>query len=193
MSIEATYQRLSPAEFRRVTATPKAWQEFGGSGVAGFSVDEFLNASQNPNPEFSAKILAAFEQRQNDPNRVEIGKNWHVIYYLLTGESKIAEEHRERQALHNLIFGGRPTAVQSSYGPVRYFGSDEIAEIITALSALDHTVVESRFAPETFKRLRIYAAPDADEKDYIFEDIKRLQELFAQAHAVGDHILVYAH
>jgi|GEM_PF-1746140 len=193
MSIEATYHRLSPVEFRRATATQEAWQEYRGSGLPGISIEQILQNSANPDPEFGAKILAAFEQRGNDSSRLDISKDWHVIYYLLTGSAKICEQHKKGEPLHNVIFGGLCTGVQTGYGPVRYFDHELISEISDALSSLDRATVESRFEPETFAKLKIYAEPDEDAREMIFDEIDRLRDFFIEANASGEIILAEAH
>jgi hypothetical protein len=194
MSIEATYQRLPPDKFKSVTENQESWESFRGVGFPGISIEEIIRNATNPNPAFSAKLLSAMEQRNNDPTRVELAKDWHVIYYLLTGSAEIAEEHRDGQDLHNLIFGGLKTAVQTGYGSVRYFDRQLVSQIASALRSVDHPTILGRFNQETFNRLGLYAAPDGDdqERDAIMAQIEQLKRLFEEAEMTGEFVLKYA-
>jgi hypothetical protein len=148
---------------------------------------------EKPSPQFNEKILSALQRQGADVTRLDISKDWHVIYYLLTGSSEIAEHHRIGDPLHNVIFGGLNTSVCTGYGPVRYFDHSLVGEIRTALSDLDRSLVELRFDPAKFVKHAIYAAPDEDEKDMILEEIERLCCFFGEAATAEEYVVVYGH
>ena len=193
MGVEVTYQKLSPEKFHSVTANQTVWQEFRGTGLPGFSLEEIMAMAANPTPESNAKFMAALQNKNQDPSRLEVSKDWHVLYYLLTGSAEIAEEHQDGKPLHNVIFGGRTLPVTTGYGPVRYFDHAQIGEIFTALSSVSMVELNNRFNPEEMRRLDVYAPPDERDREIIFGLINHLKAFFQDAMQAKDYIIVYGH
>jgi Domain of unknown function (DUF1877) len=197
MSIAVTYYRMSPSDFEAATRNQQAWDQFSHSLTAARfgSVQAALQALPKPataNPEAAMKSLQSLFAQKADSRQFDLEKDWHTVYYLLTGESEIAEEHREGKPLHNLIFGGLKTAVATGYGVVRYFDHQLLSEIAGALSSLDPTVLNQRFNAEDMTERDIYAAPEADEREGIFRVIEELEDFFKRAAEAKDYVVIFA-
>jgi hypothetical protein len=193
MGVEITYQRISTSKFQRVTADQEAWQKFRGSGLPGIEIEDVMKMASSPTPESRAKFVAALKQMAQDPTRLEISKDWHVLYYLFNGSAEIAEEHREGYPLHNVIFGGHSTSVATGYGAVRYFDRLLVTEIAAALASLKKSQIYERFVPEEFQRLRIYAAPIEGDREIIVDLFVRMLAFFRQAEEAKEYVIVYGH
>ena len=194
MAVELTFQRVSPERLRHVTANQDAWEQFRTSDWLGLTREELVRMATNPTPENKAKFKAVLEKRNADERRLDISKDWHVLYYLLTGSAKMEEEHREGQPLHNVIFGGITTSVKAGCGAVRYFDNSLINEIVAALEIISEQQLMERFVPEQMLRLQIYAAPqDYKEGQIIFRVFERLRTFFRQAVRENEFVIVYGH
>lgn len=197
MSIAVTYYRLSPNDFEAATRDQTAWDDFSNSLMAARlgSLQAALQAIPKPGnatPEAAMKSLQSLFAQKTDSPQFDLEKDWHTVYYLLTGESEIKEEHREGNPLHNLIFGGLKTAVNTGYGPVRYFDHGLTSEILEALTSLDMTVLNERFNTEEMEERDIYAAPDADENEGIFQVIEELRCFVKRASEAKEYVLRFA-
>src|SRR6476660_1293101 len=115
MSILVNYYRLSPAERVKVMHDQKTWDEFyhhveiSRSKALREAIEKVNVDGLSPEQRY-AKIGAAIKS-VHDPKQFNMEKDWHVIAYLLTGETKIKEEHLPDKPLHNVIFGGLKSAV----------------------------------------------------------------------------------
>ena len=147
----------------------------------------------NPSAESQAKLMAALEKQRQDRTRLDLSKDWPVVYYLLTGSAEIVEEHRPGQPLHNAIFGGNPTIVTTGYGPVRFFDHQLVSQIAAALGSLDQSHLVARFVPEEMARLDIYASPEMEEREMILNLIERIRSFFDEAVQAKEYVIAYGH
>jgi hypothetical protein len=194
MSIAVTYYRMSPNDFEVATRDQQAWDQFSNSLVTArlASLQATLQALTKPgtgNPESTIKSLQSLVGQKVDTRQFDLEKDWHTVYYLLTGESKIVEGHQQGNPLHNLIFGGLKTAVSTGYGAVRYFDHGLIGEIADALASVDSQELDERFDPGSMEDQDIYAAPDEGEQDGILRVIGDLTTFFRDAAAAKEFVI----
>ena len=195
MSILLDYHRLSPAERQKVTKDQATWDKFSlhlieARNEAMKSALDKLKLDGLSKEERFAKINAALKEIR-DPKHFNMEKDWHTIAYLLTGKAKIKEEHLPNAPLHNVIFGGLKTSVQSGYGPVCYFDSKLVTETVTALVGADRKVIAVRYDPAAMKKLDLYALPDEKEKKGVLNVVEELTAFFQQAVAGHEDVIKY--
>jgi hypothetical protein len=136
--------------------------------------------------------LPSLREERSDPRQFNIEKDWHTLAYLLTGESKIGEEHRDGETLYNVIYGGLDTVVMTGYGPVRYFDSALVAEVVDALATVDRQAISQRFDPAQMAKLGIYAAPEEREREAVLAVIEKLAAFFQTAVTAREEIIKFA-
>ena len=195
MSILLDYHRLPPTEREKVTKDQATWKKFSlhlleARNEAMKNALDKLKLDGLSKEERFAKIDAALKQIR-DPKHFNMEKDWHTIAYLLTGDAKINEEHVPGAPLHNVIFGGLKTSVESGYGPVRYFDGKLVAESATALASADRKVIAARYDPVAMKKVDIYAPPDEREKKGVLNVVEELTTFFQQAAAAHEDVIKY--
>jgi Domain of unknown function (DUF1877) len=199
MGIEVTYRRLAQAEFDSLEDDPERAMEYF-FGLPGFELDTMYQMLGDPSAlqANEADIRAAIKDQQGDHNRVDLGKDWHALHFLLTGDSSDNPEHRPNDPLHNLVMGGKPTSLDATYGPVRKFEHDEIRRIVAALERISVDELRARFSPEAFNAAEIYPRPrpggwDLTEIESVFAIFPKLRQLFVDALNASEVVIVYAH
>ena len=75
MSIEACYRRITPAEFARLQADPKAAASFFGTDPEDLDDPEAL--------------LAKMQEQESSDRYLGIGTDWHALHFLLTGDGDL--------------------------------------------------------------------------------------------------------
>ena len=174
-------------------ASEEAWYEAQASFLPGLSAEKLRAMSQKPTFFGLLRVLFALWTKRRDPMRLDLDKSWHVFSYLLTGEHAIAEGHREGAPLHNVIFGGRATAIMTGYGPVRYLSGQDLQEVAAALAGLSEKKFLVRWDPAAMKEKDIYAEPEEAERKHVARFFARLRRLFADAAKRGEVVAIYAH
>lgn len=198
MGIQVTYRRLAPAELDRLEGDPDGALQYLFS-IPGFDLNAMSQMLADPSAmqANTANVLAALQDRQADPSRVDLEKDWHALHFLLTGDASLNPEHHENDPLYNLVMGGRPTSLEASYGPVRKFEADDIRQIVAALEKISVDELRARFSPAAFNAAEIYPRPtpggwDLAEMEGVFQVFPKLRQLFVDALSAGDVVIVYA-
>jgi hypothetical protein len=195
MSIVANYYRLPPAEREKVMHDQAVWDNFR-HGLQTAQLKAMQDAMARvkvdglSREERFAKISAAMKE-SHDPRQFNMEKDWHVIAYLLTGDSKITEEHLTNNPLHNVIFGGLKSSVTTGYGPARYFDSKLVAESAAALVGADRKVIAARFNPAEMKKLDLYTPIDERERKGILNEVEEFTAYFQKAASVHEDVIRY--
>ena len=198
MGIQVTYRRLPEAELAALEANPQRAMRYLFS-IPGIDLSEIASLLHDPQA-MQAKgpeILAAFESAHADPTRVDLEKDWHGLHFLLTGDTSLDPDHRQNDPLHKVVMGGDPTTIEATYGPVRRFSSGDIQQIVDALSALTVDELRARFSADAFNAASVYPNPrpggwDVEEIEGVFELFPRLRQLFQDALAENEVVIVYA-
>jgi Domain of unknown function (DUF1877) len=106
--------------------------------------------ARNLNPEEQAKareemlkelstVDAGFGIGLNE-NGLNLEKSWHVLHYLLTGETEEAQP-----PLGNAILGGKEIGDDLGYGPARFLTPQQVQEVASALASMKKEDLASRF------------------------------------------------
>ncbi len=195
MSILVNYYRLSPVERAKVMHDQKTWDEFYSSVEISRSkalreAIEKVNVDGLNREQRYAKIAAAIKS-VHDPKQFNMEKDWHMVAYLLTGETKIKEEHLPDNPLHNVIFGGLKSAVETGYGPARYFDSKLVAESATALLGVDRKVIAARYNPAEMKKLDLYAPTEEAERKAVLNVVEEFTAFFQKAASAHEDVIAY--
>ena len=198
MGIQVTYRRLGQAELDRLEGDPERALEYLFS-IPGFDLTAISQMLADPSAlqANAADMMAALQDREADPSRVEMEKDWHALHFLLTGDASLNPEHHPNDPLHNLVMGGKPTSLDASYGPVRKFDQEDIKQVVAALETISVDDLRARFSPEAFNAAEIYPRPtpggwDLAEVEGVFEIFPKLRQLFVDALNAGEVVIVYA-
>jgi hypothetical protein len=181
MSIEASYRRITPEEFKRLQADPKAAESFFGT-----SLDDL------DDPE---KLLARMQEQESTDRYLGIGTDWHALHFLLTGDGELKPHPLPPPPLGNVVQGGTETEWSCTYGHVRSLTPDEVRAVADALGRISVDDLRSRFGVESFNTAQIYphgrrARWTAEEAESLFEIYPRIVEFFEAAASGGDIVLL---
>jgi hypothetical protein len=181
MSIEASYRRVTPEEFTRLQANPKAAESFFGT-----SLDDL------DDPE---KLLARIQEQENSERYLGIGTDWHALHFLLTGDGELRPHPLPPPPLGNVVQGGTETQWPCTYGNVRSLTPDEVRAVAEALGKMSVDELRSRFSIATFNAAQIYphgkrARWTAEDAESVFEIYPRVVEFFRSAARDADMILL---
>jgi hypothetical protein len=181
MSIEASYRRITPEEFKRLQADPKAAESFFGT-----SLDDLGD------PE---KLLARVQEQESSHRYLGIDKDWHALHFLLTGDGELKPHPLPPPPLGNVVLGGTETQWPSTYGPVRALTPDEVRAVAEALGRISVEDLRARFSVESFNSAQIYphgrrARWTANEAESVFRIYPRVVEFFQAAARDGDIVLL---
>ncbi len=196
MSVTIIYYHLPAVEREIVTREQDTWRQYErklqkAHHEAFMSAIADMDNGGGTKQERFARLASLMKER-SDPRQFNLEKDWNTLAYLLTGESKIGEEHRAGETLYNIIYGGLDTVVTTGYGPVRYFDSGLVAESADALVKADRQVISQRFDPTRMAQLGIYAAPEEREREAVFWVIEKLSAFFQTAATAKEDIIKFA-
>ena len=133
-------------------------------------------------------INLLFPDDESDPGALDIDKSWHAIHFLLTGAPWNGEP-----PLCRAILGGEPVGEDGGYGPARYLTAEEVAEVATALAAVDPDDLRQRYGdgsplvdadiyPQGWDR-------HADGLDYVMTHFAELVAFYRRAAGDGHAVL----
>jgi hypothetical protein len=105
MSIEATYRRVSPERFAELEANQEA-------------AYNFFHPFENPDWD-AEEVVRRLEDEEANLTWFRLGKEWHALHFLLTGESELISPTRVPAPFGDVVQGGTPTRFDATYGPVR--------------------------------------------------------------------------
>ncbi len=181
MSIEASYRRITPQEFKRLQADGKAVESFFGT-----SLDDL------DDPE---KLLARMQQQESSDRYLGIGTDWHALHFLLTGDSELKPHPLPPPPLGNVVQGGTETEWPCTYGHVRSLTPDEVRAVADALARISVDDLRSRFSVASFNTAQIYphgkrARWTAEEVESAFQVYPRVVAFFQAAARDGDMVLL---
>jgi hypothetical protein len=181
MSIEASYRRITPQEFKRLQADLKAAESFLGT-----SLDDLYD------PE---KLLAKMQEQESSDRYLGIGTDWHALHFLLTGDGELKPHPLPPPPLGDVVQGGTETEWSCTYGHVRSLTPDETRAVADALGRISTEDLRSRFSIESFNAAQIYphgkrAGWTAEEAESVFEIYPRVAEFLRAAARDGDMVLL---
>ena len=127
MSINQSYRRLSQNEAQEildgVPATRRRW--FGSPLEELVTEDDDTRYDQWLNElEASAQYL-------------DINNTWQAIHFLLNGEFCFQGDSQIGGPLKNVVMGGAPTEIETTYGVAFYLSAPDVAAVAEALQTAD--------------------------------------------------------
>jgi hypothetical protein len=181
VSIEANCRRISPEGFAELEANPEAALHF---------FHPFENPDDGPDD-----VIRRLENEEANLTMFRLGKEWHALHFLLTGESELISPSRALPPFGDVVQGGTPTAFDATYGPVRALSLDRVRAVADALHTISASELERRFDPGQFNALGIYPNPQPggwqeDGLQDLLELYPRLVEFFTRAAEAGDMVLL---
>lgn len=138
------------------------------------------------NPETVEELVFSEEE---DGTVIEIDKSWHGIHFLLNGAPWSGEG-----PLFNVVLGGRELGeVEVGYGPARYLTPAEVQETNAALATVSDGELRARYNPEAFRTADIYVVngSNPEDLDYMMQYLSEVRQIFGQAAANGEAMLLY--
>ena len=145
------------------------------------TVDHFF-----ANADSLEKFLGDHFESEEPTNIVDVGKSWHCIHFMLTGDATGGEG-----PLAWAVLGGEETGEDAGYGPARILRPGQVKEVSSALSSIDRADFSSRYNPAAMKAADVYLSDmcvrDGDEAlDYIVENYLALADFYRDAAERGD-------
>jgi hypothetical protein len=124
---------------------------------------------------------------------LELGKDWHMLHFLLTGSAWGGEP-----PLASAILGGEEFGAELGYGRARYLAPDAVEEVARALEAVSHLELRERFDPVLLARAEVYPLSGdelsrADLEEYFASVFSRFDDLcdyYADAAEAGEGMLL---
>lgn len=180
MSIEASYRRVTPAEFAKLQSDPEAASIFFGTNLEDLTPRD---------------LLAQMKEQECSDRFLGIGTDWHALHFLLTGDGDLKPHPLPPPPLGNVVQGGTETEWDCTYGKVRSLTPEEVSAVADALSKVSVDELRSRFSVASFNNAQIYphgrrGAWSGDDVESLFEIYPRLVEFFDEAAQTGDMVLL---
>ncbi len=143
MSINFSYRRLSQSELDDLLAGAPASSEkwFGSTSVELGDDDEFE---------------ALYQRLEKSGQYLDISNSWQAIHFLLTNEFCFQGNSQTPAPLKNVVMGGTPTDIETTYGVAYFLTPPEVAEVARALEPLSVEVVAPRYDAKAFREARVY-------------------------------------
>jgi hypothetical protein len=82
---------------------------------------------------------------------LELGKDWHMLHFLLTGSAWGGEP-----PLASAILGGEEFGAELGYGRARYLPPEAVDTVARALEAVSQVELRQRFDPVLLARAEVY-------------------------------------
>ncbi len=137
-----------------------------------------------------AEELAYPEDDDFPDGMLDIDKAWHLIHYLLNGETWGGEG-----PLANAVLGGAELeGTNAGYGPFRYLDPGSVQATSLALAGVSPNDLWKRFDATRVASAEIYPvgwSGDEGDREYVLSNFMALQHYFANAAASGRALLLY--
>ncbi len=114
------------------------------------------------------------EEDADDSSHLDIDKTWHIIHFLLNGDT-----WEGAWPLVGVVLGGTEISDEDvGYGPARYLTPPEVKEVSSALTSIPADTLWSRFNADAVRRAEIYPevwSGGSDDQSYVSDYYKQLQ------------------
>lgn len=118
---------------------------------------------------------------------LEIGKDWHGIHYLLTGQA-----WESPGVLGQVVLGGQEVGEDLGYGAARILSPEQVTTVAQALRELSPAELAAKFDPNALNEADIYPG-NWEEMDRagLAESYQRIGAYYDDAAAQGHGMLLY--
>ncbi|UZQ56117.1 YfbM family protein [Trichothermofontia sichuanensis B231] len=143
------------------------------------------------NPEAIYGIVDA-EPDEADPDHLDLGKYWHILHYILTGEAG-----EGAWPIGFLLAGGIPIGEEDlGYGPARALWASEVTTLADLVDAIDAATVADRCSSERLQAADLYPGfgeghGDTELRAASGAMFEKLRTFLQQAAATQQGLLVY--
>lgn len=124
------------------------------------------------------------------PAALDLDKAWHLIHFLLVGETWGGEG-----PLAAAILGGEALEeTDAGYGPFRYLVVEQVREVAEALARVDSEDLWKNFDAKKVADAEVYPSGwegGDEDKQYICQNFEELKKFYAEAAAAGSALLLY--
>jgi Domain of unknown function (DUF1877) len=122
---------------------------------------------------------------------VNLDKSWHAIHFTLTGNAEGGLE-----PLSSSVLGGTEIGEDMGYGPMRYLTTEKVREISARLEQIGIEGFKARFSLDQLAEADIYpsgiwSGDDSQATEYVFSFLPDFLELYQDAAAKGNAILLW--
>lgn len=119
------------------------------------------------------------ENAFEDQNLNDVDKAWDGIIFLLTGQNIQNADH----PLVQVLFSGQLIDEEQDlgYGPGHYLTSDQVKNISEQISKITTEDLKKKYNSKKMNELDVYPIWDEDSFDYLDENFKLLQQIYAEA------------
>ncbi len=153
MSINFSYRRLSQGELDELLAGSaeiyKKW--FGPADLGADDVDD--------------EFEALYERLEQSKQYLDINNTWQAIHFLLTDEFCFQGQSQTPPPLRNVVMGGVPTDIETTYGVAFYLTAPEVAEAAKGLEPLTVEEMAPRFNAKAFREAKVYPGNERWQND----------------------------
>ncbi|MBI3775667.1 MAG: YfbM family protein [Gammaproteobacteria bacterium] len=132
-----------------------------------------------------AKLL--FESKSD--LALSIGKEWHGIHYLLTGDAEVTSG-----LLGQVILGGTEFGPDLGYGPARVLTQGQVKEFAAQLQALSLDEFKRRYDPKAMVKAKIYPGvwdrEEAQALGWLVVGYQAVVKFYVRAAAEGKAVIL---
>ena len=179
---EETMQ-VFPSDLRSAVARMQELFDLGRqNSTEGRELESRIQAAMSA-PQTQAGVVA--HRAELDHKRLELGKSWHLLHFLLTGSADSVPP-----PLGNAILGGTAIGPDLGYGPARFLTPRQVSDVAEALTGVDAAELARRY-PAAIDRADIYTYSDIDkDDDYLFH-FRALVAYYVDAARNDNGMLLY--
>lgn len=197
MSINCTYRQISKSDWKRLEMNTDAAMDYLHS-IPGLQLSDLGKRFDDPEQQAIHKkwIQDVLSNPQPDLRRVDLNGYWHALHYLITDDPDMTPERQRHSPLHNLVLGGTLTSVECTYGCVRYFENEDLAQLAEITEEFPLERIRPKFDAIAFTEKEIYPNPrpggwDEFQIAGLWDIYPRLQALIQNTIASREILLVY--
>ncbi|MDW8849975.1 YfbM family protein [Flavobacterium sp. MMLR14_040] len=119
------------------------------------------------------------ENTTEDRNLNDVDKAWDGIIFLLTGQNIQNADH----PLVQVLFSGQLIDEEQDlgYGPGHYLTPDQVKDLSDQISKITTEDLKKKYNSKKMNELDVYPIWDEDSFDYLAENFKLLQQIYAEA------------
>jgi hypothetical protein len=119
------------------------------------------------------------ENATEDRNLNDVDKAWDGIIFLLTGQNIQNADH----PLVQVLFSGQLIDEEQDlgYGPGHYLTPDQVKDLSDQISKITTEDLKKKYNSKKMNELDVYPIWDEDSFDYLAENFKLLQQIYAEA------------
>lgn len=178
MSINLSYRRVSQADLNAILE--------GSPEVTNFWFGDDDNEDDNVSLEF-------FERLDSDERYLEIHNMWQALHFLLSNEFCFQGGSETEPPLCNVVMGGTPTEIESTYGVVYYLTPDETRKVACFLSDMNREELIQKLDPVKFSEARVYPGYerwDANRLEEVIIAFDDVRDFYQQAAGENQAVLL---